>query len=133
MVRDARQGHHASSGLLPAGAQVLAVAACPVALTGRSNWPVLVGAKLLDAGVVSSMAERAGGAVAISDGRRVLVAATAGASGGSDDVAALRQAIDVSAPGLLTIGEATVAALPLTAGLRVMVAVTPPPVAAGGL
>ena len=35
MVRDARQGHRASSGLLLAGGQVLAVAACPVALNGR--------------------------------------------------------------------------------------------------
>ncbi len=81
MVRDARQGHRASSGLLLAGGQVLAVAACPVALNGRADWPVLVGTKIVDAGVVAGLAERAGGTVAISDGRRVLAASPAATAG----------------------------------------------------
>jgi len=124
MVRDARQGHHASSGLLLVGGQVLAVVACPVALNGRSEWPVLVGTKILDVAVVSGMAERAGGAVAVSDGRRLLVAATTGASGAADDLSALKQAVDLQAPGLVTLGRQTVAALPLSGGLRVLVGVS---------
>src|SRR5262245_10806601 len=124
MVRDARQGHHASSGLLLVGGQVLAVVACPVALNGRSEWPVLVGTKILDVAVVSGMAERAGGAVAVSDGRRLLVAATTGAAGGADDLSALKQAVDLQAPGLVTLGQQTVAALPLSGGLRVLVGVS---------
>jgi len=133
MVRDARQGHHTSSGLLLAGGQVVAATACPVALNGRADWPVLVGIKILDVGVLSGMAERAGGAVAISDGRRVLVAAPAGAAGGADELTALKQAIDVSAPGMTTIGSETVAALPLSGGLRVMVGVAAAASAPGGL
>src|SRR4029079_3694537 len=82
MVRDARQGHHTSSGLLLAGGQVVAATACPVALNGRADWPVLVGIKILDVGVLSGLAERAGGAVALSDGRRALAASPAGAGGG---------------------------------------------------
>jgi hypothetical protein len=133
MVRDARQGHHASSGLLLAAGQVLAVAACPVALNGRSDWPVLLGTKILDVGVVSGMAERAGAAVAISDGRRLIVAATTGAAGGADDLSALKQAVDVQAPGLLTLGNQTVAALPLSGGLRVLVGVAAVTSMPGGL
>ncbi len=124
MVRDARQGHHASSGLLLVGGQVLAVVACPVALNGRSEWPVLVGTKILDVAVVSGISERAGGAVAVSDGRRLLVAATTGAAGSADDLSALKQAVDLQAPGLLTLGHQTVAALPLSGGLRVLVGVS---------
>jgi protein kinase-like protein len=133
MVRDARQGHHASSGLLLAAGQVLAVAACPVALTGRSEWPVLVSTRILDVGLVSGMAERAGGAVAISDGRRLLVAATTGPAGGADDLSALKQAIQLQAPGLLPLGNQTVAALPLSGGLRVLVGVAAPTSTAGGM
>src|SRR5262245_36502118 len=103
MVRDARQTHRAANGLLVASGQVLAVAACPVALTGRSDWPVLVSTRILDVGLVSGMAERAGGAVAISDGRRVLVAATTGAANGPDDLAALKQSLDLPAPGLIAV------------------------------
>jgi hypothetical protein len=133
MVRDARQGHHASSGLLLAAGQVLAVAACPVALTGRSDWPVLMSTRIIDVGLVSGMAERAGGAVAISDGRRLLVAATTSAGSGTDDLSALKQTLDIPAPGLVTAGSTTVAALPLSGGLRVMVGVAAPSTAPGGL
>src|SRR5262245_46390766 len=133
MVRDARQGHHASSGLLLASGQVLAVTACPVALAGRSEWPVLVATRILDVGLVSGMAERAGGAVAISDGHRLLVAATTGAAGGADDLSALKQAVDLQPHGLLTLGTETVAALPLSGGLRVLVGISVPPSTAGGM
>jgi len=133
MVRDARQTHHASSQLLVAAGQVLAVTSCPITLTGRSEWPVLVSTRILDVGLVSGMAERAGGAVAISDGKRLLVAATTGGASGADDLSALKQAIDVVAPGLIVLGGETVAALPLTGGLRVMVGVAAPISAPGGL
>jgi hypothetical protein len=133
MVRDARQTHRASSGLQATSGQVLAVVTCPIALNGRSEWPVLVATKILDVAVVSSMAERAGGAVAISDGRRVLVAGTTGAAGGTDDLAALKQAVDVAAPGQITLGNETVAALPLSGGLRVLAGVAGPTSAPAGL
>jgi serine/threonine-protein kinase len=71
--------------------------------------------------------------VAISDGHKVLVAATAEAAGGADELSALKQAIDVPAPGLITLGEETVAALPLPAGLRVMAGVSAPAPAVGAL
>ena len=133
MVRDARQGHHASSGLLLAGGQVVAATAYPVALNGRADWPVLVGIKNLDVAVLSGLAERAGGAVALSDGRRALVAAPAAAANGADELTALKQAIDVAAPGMTTIGSETVAALPLSGGLRVLVGVAAPASTPGGL
>ena len=133
MVRDARQAHHASSGLLVASGQVLAVAACPVALTGRSDWPALVSTRIIDVGLMSGMAERAGGAVAISDGRRLLVAATTGAASGADDLSALKQSLDLQAPGLVALGGQTVAALPLSSGLRVLVGVAAPLSTPGGL
>jgi hypothetical protein len=123
MVRDARQTHRASSGLLSTGSQVVAVVTCPIALNGRSEWPVLVATKILDVAVVSSVAERAGGAVAITDGRRVLVAGTTGAAGAADALAALKQAVDVTVPGQMTVGNETVAALPLSGGLRVLAGV----------
>ena len=104
MVRDARQGARSSSGLQLAAGQVLAVAACPVALAGRSEWPVLVSTKVLDVGLLSGMAERAGGAVAISDGRRLLVAATTGAAGSGDDLPALKRGLDIPAPGHAAFG-----------------------------
>ena len=116
-----------------ASGQVVAVAACPVALTGRSDWPVLLATKILDVGLMSGMAERAGGAVGISDGRRLLVAATTGAAGGADDLAALKQALDLQAPGLRPVGSQTVAALPLSSGLRVLVGVAAPASAPGSL
>ena len=129
MVRDARQGHRASSGLLLAGGQVLAVAACPVALTGRADWPVLVATKIARRRAsLSGIAERAGGAVAISDGRRLLVAATTAAPAARrrrSVRAASRRSI-VTAPGLVTLGNETVAALPLPGGLRVLVGIAAP-------
>ena len=133
MVRYARQTHHASSQLLVAAGQVQAVSACPITLTGRSEWPVLVSTRIVDVGLLSGMAERAGGAVAISDGKRLLVAATTGGATGADDLSALKQAIDLAAPGLVALGAETVAALPLTGGLQVLVGVAAPISAPGGL
>jgi Protein kinase domain len=123
LVHDARQAHHPSSGLVEAAGQVLAVASAPVALTGRSEWPVLVAAKVLDLGVLSGLADRAGASVAISAGRRLLVAATTGPGGGADDLAALKQALDLPAPSVSASGADTVAALPLSGGLRILVGV----------
>jgi hypothetical protein len=133
MVRDARQNHRSATGMLVAGGQVLAVVACPVALNGRADWPVLLASKVLDVGLLSGMAERAGGAVAISDGRRVLVAATSGAAANGDEIAALKQAIDLPAPGVTAVGWEMVAALPLSSGLRIIVGVASPPAGWGGL
>jgi hypothetical protein len=126
MVHDAREAHHPSSGLVEAAGQVLAVASSPVALTGRSDWPVLVATKVLDVGLLSGMAERAGASVAISDGRRLLVAATTGAGGGADELTALKQAIDLPSPGVGPVVGATVAVLPLSNGLRILVGVAAP-------
>src|SRR5262245_47294327 len=133
MLRDAHQGHHTSSNLLLAGDQVLAVAACPVPLTGRSEWPVLVSSRIVDVSLMSGMAERAGGAVAISDGRRLLVGAAGGSAVGGDDLEALRQAVNLQAPGLLPVGAKTVAALPLSGGLRVLVGVVAPASSSGAM
>jgi Protein kinase domain len=121
LVHDARQAHRPSSGLVQAAGQVLAVASAPVALTGRSDWPVLVAAKVLDVGQLSGIAERAGASVAISDGRRLLVAAASGPGGGADDLSALKQALDLPAPGVSSSGQDTVAAFPLPGGLRILV------------
>ena len=126
MVHDAREAHHPSSGLVETAGQVLAVASAPVALTGRSDWPVLVASKVLDVGLLSGMAERAGASVAISDGRRLLVAATTGAGGGADELKALKQAIDLPSPGVGPVDGATVAVLPLSNGLRILVGVAAP-------
>jgi hypothetical protein len=123
LLHDARQAHHPSSGLVQAAGQVLAVASAPVALTGRSDWPVLVATKVLDVGVVSGMAERAGASVAITDGRRLLVAATTSANGGADDLTAFKQSLDLPAPGVSSSSGSTVAALPLSGGLRILVGV----------
>ena len=132
MVADARQAQRSSSGLQLAAGQVLAVAACPVALAGRSESPVLVATKVLDVGLLSGMAERAGGSVAISDGRRLLVAATTGAAGSGDNLPALKRGLDLPAPGHVAFGTETVAALPLSGGLRVLVGVAAP-VSPGGM
>ena len=132
MVRDARQGHHASAGLLLAAGQVLAVAACPVALTGRSEWPVLVSTKILDVGLMSGMAERAGGAVAISDGRRLLVAATTGAAGGADDLAGAQAGASICRrPARARSGRRPWPRCRCPGGLRVLVGVAAPASAPG--
>jgi hypothetical protein len=78
LLHDARTSHKAASGLVLLQEQVLAITAAPVALTGRADWPLLLAARRLDAHALSSIAERAGASVALSDGRRLRVAAPAG-------------------------------------------------------
>ncbi len=110
------------------------VAACPIALTGRADWPVLVATEVLDVGLLSGIAERAGAAVAISDGRRLLVAAPAGAAAaGADDRASPRSSrrSTCRCPAVGRSATSTVATLPLAGGLRVLVGVAAPATADG--
>jgi hypothetical protein len=120
LVREARQGHHAASDLVVADDQVLAVTACPVALAGRTAWPVLLATKQIDAALLAGVAARAGATVAISDGRRLLVSATA-TDTNVPDLSTLRQALELS-----PLATARVAASPLTSGLRVLAEVPLP-------
>ncbi len=112
----------------------MAVAAAPVALTGRSDWPVLVATRALNVGVVSGIAERAGASVALSDGRRLVVAAT-GAVFAPDDpsLGALEQALELPATGVGTYGGVAVASLPLAGGLRILAGVEGRATAQGAL
>src|SRR5579863_374834 len=87
IVRQARQAHRARSGLAVVGGQVVLVAVDPIVLAGRSTEPALVFIRALDEGALASVAERAGGVVAISDGRQLLVVAPSRT--GSDGRAAL--------------------------------------------
>jgi serine/threonine-protein kinase len=135
LVHDARAAHRTASGLVLAQGQVQAVSAAPVALTSRTDWPVLVATRALDVGILSGIAERAEASVAISDGRRLLVAATTGASAstGPEDLglAALKQAIDLPAPGAALYGGVAGAALPLPGGLRILAGSAAPAPARG--
>lgn len=139
LVHDARAGRRAVSGLVLAheneGVQVLAVSVAPVALTSRADWPALVATRTLDASTLAGIAERAGASVAVTDGRRLLVAAATGASAGPEDrgLAPLKQAIDLPAPGAALYGAAAVAALPLSGGLRILAGTVAPPPARGAL
>ncbi len=137
LVHDARASHRAASGLVMAQGQVLAVSAAPVALTGRSDWPVLVATRALDVGILSGIADRAGASVALTDGRRLLVAATTGAGSAPapEDLGfgPLKQALDLSAPGVGTYGGVAVASLPLAGGLRILAGVGGPAAAPGAL
>ena len=117
--------------------QVQAVSAAPVALTSRADWPVLVATRALDVGILSGIAERAGASVAISDGRRLLVAATVRrrrqpvpriwASGRSS------RRSNLPAPGVALYGGVAVAALPLPGGLRILAGSAAPAPARGAL
>ena len=137
LVHDARLSHRASTGLVVAVGQVMAVAAAPVALTSRSDWPVLLATRALNVTILSGIAERAGASVALSDGRRLLVAATAGAASAPapDDLGLgpLAQALDLSAPGVGIYGGVAVASLPLAGGLRILAAVGGPATAGAAL
>ena len=137
LVHDARHAHRTASGLVVADGQVMAVAAAPVALTSRSDWPVLVATRAFNVGVLSGIAQRAGASVALSDGRRLLVAANADANGAPDassdlGLAPLEQALDLPAPGVGTFGGVAVASLPLAGGLRVLAGVGGPAAGARG-
>ena len=138
LVHDARLLHRTASGLVVADGQVMAVAAAPVALAARSDWPVLVATRALNVGALSGIAERAGASVALSDGRRLLVAATAGAAAvpeASDELALgpFEQALDLPATGVGRFGGETVASLPLAGGLRILAGVAAPATAKGAL
>jgi hypothetical protein len=136
LVHDARAGRRTVSGLVLAQGQVLAVSVAPVALTSRADWPVLVATRTLDVGTLAGIAERAGAAVAVTDGRRLLVAATTGgASAGPEDLGLgpLKQAIDLPAPGAALFGGVAVAALPLAGGLRILAGSVAPAPARGAL
>ncbi len=139
LVHDARLSHRTASGLVVTGAQVTAVAAAPVALTDRSDWPVLLATRALDVGILSGIAERAGASVALSDGRRLLVVATAAGATAAPDASnapglgPLAQALELPAPGVGTYGGVAVAALPLAGGLRILAGVTAPATAPGAL
>ncbi|HEY4392687.1 MAG TPA: protein kinase [Polyangia bacterium] len=135
LLHDARASHKIASGLVLAQGQVLAVTAAPVALTGRADWPLLVAARRIDASALSSIAERAAASVAISDGRRLLVAVPGGAAGVPDEraLAPLTQALDLSTPGVGLYGPVAVAALPLAGGLRILTGTAAPVAAPGGL
>jgi hypothetical protein len=132
-IREARQAHQTSSSLIAVGGQVFALSACPIALAGRTDWPVLVATRMLDAGLLSGIADRAGAAVAISDGNRLLIAAPGNAANAGDSLGALKQAMGLGAPGLQSFGARTVATLPLGSRLRVLVGVSAPPSTTGGL
>jgi hypothetical protein len=131
LVHDARLVHRSSSGFVMAADQTWAAAAAPVALTSRSDWPVLVAMRGLETGALAGVADRAGASVALSDGHQLLVATTGGARGGSDDLGPLKQASEMPAPGARLFGGVAVAAQPVTGGLRVLAAVAPPPAAPG--
>ena len=135
LVHDARTSHRAASGLVVAEGQVMAVAAAPVALTSRSDWPVLVATRALNVGVLSGIAERAGASVALSDGRRLLGTATTGAAPAPDDpsLGALEKAFELPATGVGTYGGVAVASVPLSGGLRILAGVAPPATAEGAL
>jgi hypothetical protein len=134
LVHDARLSHRTASGLVVAEGQVMAVAAAAVALTSRSDWPVLVATRALNVGILSGIAERAGASVALSDGRRLLVASAAPAPAPADlGLGPLAQALDLSAPGVGTYGGVAVASLPLAGGLRILAGVGGPATAGTAL
>jgi hypothetical protein len=120
LVRRARTTRRPASELAVADGRVLAAVAAPIPLTGRAGAPVLVATKLLDVGTLVTVAERAGGAAGISDGRHLLVGAAA-ASGGN--LAEVRQQTSIAAPGV-RIGSGAreaVAAIPVAGDLRLVV------------
>ncbi len=123
-VREARQTRHPSSAVVAVAGQVLALVACPIALTGRSEWPVLVASKAVDAGMLSATTGAVAGAAAISDGQRLLVV-------GSRPPASLEGAAGASS--LVVSGGDVVAVQPLGGGLRILVAVTGHPTGPGSL
>ena len=105
----------------------------PPGFDGRTDWPVLVATRMLDAGLLSGIADRAGAALAVSDGRRVLIGAPGNGAGAGENLAALKQEPELAAPGLQSLGPRTMATLPLSGKLRVLVGVSAPPSAPSGL
>jgi hypothetical protein len=120
LVRQARTTRRPTSALVVVEGRVLAAVAAPVPLTDRAAAPVLVASKLLDVGTLVTVAERAGGAAGISDGRHLLVGAAA-ASGGN--LAEVRRQTSIAAPSVRTGDGAreAVAAIPIAGDLRLVV------------
>ena len=135
LVHDARALHRAASGLVLAAGQVMATSTAPVALTGRSDWPVLVATRALDVGVLAGIAERAGASVAISDGHRLLVATATGPTAAPTELGPgpLEQALELPAPGVGLYGGVAVAVLPLGGGLRILAGLSAPAAIPGGM
>ncbi|HEY4393590.1 MAG TPA: protein kinase, partial [Polyangia bacterium] len=136
LLREARQAGRARSALVVARGQVLLVSAAPVALAGRSTEPVLVAVRALDAGVLDGAAQRAGAALGLSDGRRVLVISSANpedgtANGTLSGGAALQGAQALAISEVATFDGYVVAARALpgdaTSDLRILAAVPAPP------
>ena len=94
----ARSERRPASGLRVAGGQVLAVVACPVTLTDGSEAPLLLATKIVDVGTLAMIAERATGAAAISDGRRILVGAGGSSAGAAIDLSEIKRLVSMSAP-----------------------------------
>jgi hypothetical protein len=111
-IREARQARRPALAVVAVSGQVVALVACPIALAGRSDWPVLVAIKALDAAMLSATTGRGAGAVAISDGRRLVVA-------GPQPPPALERA--AAASGVSIAGRDVVAVQPLGDGLRILV------------
>ena len=111
-IRAARESRRPATGVVAVSGQAVALVACPIALAGRSDWPVLVATKLLDAATLSAFIGGGAGAVAISDGRTLLVA-------GPKPPRALVES--AAASGTVTLGRNVVAVQPLGDGLRILV------------
>ena len=120
--------------MLAAG-QVMAASAAPVALTGRSDWPVLVATRTLDVGVLAGIAERARASLAISDGHRLLVGTAAGPGAAPTELGPgpLEQALDLPAPGVGIYGGVAVAVLPLGGGLHILAGQSAPAAIPGAM
>ena len=133
LLRQARVSRRTASGLVVTDGQVVAVAAAPVALTSRVDWPVLVATRTLDVSVLSGIAGRAGASVALADGHRLLVAASNDPTTPFPALARgpLGQAMELSAPGVGIYGGVAVASLPLGSGLRILAGVGAPATPAG--
>jgi hypothetical protein len=133
VIREARQAGRARSALVVAGDQILLCAAAPVALIGRSTEPALVAVRALDAGVLGGASERAGAALAFSDGHQLLatsIAKAGGENGTGSAATALAAAQSLPVPGVGSFGGYVVSAGPLpgalTGGLSVLAAVSAP-------
>jgi serine/threonine protein kinase len=118
IVREARQTRRARSELAVAAGQVVLVAADPIVPTDRSTEPTLLSIRTLDEGALIGVAARAGGAIAISDGRQLLVVAPS--KTGSDGTAALSQALALPVPDVGTFEGYAVASRALSGELTIL-------------
>jgi hypothetical protein len=118
-VRPARRS---ASEIVAVAGQVFATVGAPIALPSRRSAPILVATKIVDVGTLASVAERAGGAVGISDGRHLLVGAAGAVPGATLDE--VKAHVADAAPGVAAAGAdgaaGAVAALPLGGGLRLL-------------